>query len=74
MIDKEEFEFHNLHVVWSHTCVSKTPPQYIYLNDVWERETDHKKFSPYIDENAWIAADGEKVMFPKKAKIMGNRD
>lgn len=50
--------------------VSKHPPVYIYLDDEWERESDHKLFKPHPQKRAWLADDGEKIEWHKNAKPM----
>lgn len=50
--------------------VGKHPPIYIYLDDEWERETDHKIFQPNEKKKGWVAKDGEMVQWHPKAKPM----
>ncbi len=50
--------------------IDKHPPLYVYIGDEWERETDHKIFVADDDKKAWLAADGEKIVWPKKSKVM----
>lgn len=47
--------------------ISKHAPIYIYLDDTWERETDHKIFMPDEKMRAWVSEDGEKVEWHKNA-------
>jgi hypothetical protein len=51
---------------------SKKPPQYIFLEDQWEREEDHKLFYPI--NFRWVSRDGEYVDFGKKSLIMKYRE
>ena len=48
--------------------IGKYAPTYIYLDDLWERETDHKIFKTDDKAWAWVAEDGEKVAWHKNAK------
>ncbi len=48
--------------------IGKHAPIYVYLNDEWERESDHKLFKQYEKKWAWVAEDGEKVEWHKNAK------
>ncbi len=50
--------------------IGKHPPIYVYLDDEWERETDHKLFKADEKKRGWVAEDGEKIEWHKKAKIM----
>lgn len=50
--------------------IGKHPPIYVYLDDTWERETDHKLFKPDTKKHGWVADDGEMIAWHKKAKIM----
>jgi hypothetical protein len=57
-----------------HKWIGKTPPQYVFTGDIWERETDHKVFKSDPMYLFWYSEDGEKVPFPKKSQVMANRD
>lgn len=50
--------------------IGKHPPVYVYLDDEWERETDHKLFKPCEKKRGWLAEDGELIEWHKKAKVM----
>ena len=50
--------------------ISKHSPIYIYMDDEWERETDHKVFKPDEKKKGWVSEDGEIVHWNPKAKVM----
>lgn len=54
--------------------IGKHPPIYIYLDDEWERETDHKLFKPNEKKHGWVADDGETIEWHKKAKVMRKKN
>ncbi len=51
---------------------SKKPPQYIFYDDQWEREEDHKLF--YAHQGYWYSLDYEKVEWAKKSIVMKFRE
>jgi hypothetical protein len=54
--------------------IGKEPPLYIFLDDIWERESDRKQFKPDTNKKGWVAEDGEAVYWAKKARIMKWRE
>lgn len=54
--------------------ISKTPPQYVWKDDIWQRDPDDKEFKPDLTLNCWVSVDNEmqeKIPFPKKTKSFG---
>ena len=49
--------------------ISKHPPVYIYLDDEWEREEDHKLFKIDEKKRSWVSEDGERIEWHKNAKV-----
>ena len=49
--------------------ISKQPPLYVWLDDIWIREPDYSEFKCDLKNQCWFN-DSEKVFFPKKSKIM----
>lgn len=49
--------------------IGKHPPIYVWKNDEWERETDHKLFKTNVIDKTWVTED-EVVAWQKKAQLM----
>ena len=50
--------------------ISKDPPLYVWKDDLWEREIDHKIFYPGIKSKFWfVPKEKDEVPFPEKTKV-----
>jgi hypothetical protein len=49
---------------------SKYMPNYIFLDDEWERLPDHKIFKPILKYRVWRAKDGEEINWTKHSQVM----
>jgi len=52
---------------------SKEQPIYVFLGDIWQRETDGAFFFPDEFNKCWKTPIGEPVYWTKRTKVMKTR-